>query len=532
MSKEQQLKEFVRLFIIDNNRIPTQNEIIKGTGIASKTIKSYLVEGVDYAKPLTKQEAAVLGGRATAETTKNPITSVSKKLEDKINNLKLRGLNARLETSKAGGKFIRLRATDSTLRAALGMMYVDPAMNNIKSLKDAEEIRNELITEQQKLLSEKSKLSIADKQKNLEIINARLNKLVQRDLAGTPAKGFLDVRLASMDDLGNVTFKNRGTDFSKALGFSTQSGNVDLTKVSTKEARTIVDDTVKNLFTNIRADAAADGQICSLVRTKKANGGTISCVDAVEDAIQKEPEKLIQKASRLDKFKNAATGFLNLVKKGGKFGALTAAGAATAGVVKKYMNDDPETYLSNEDQQKNLLIEMLTGSLDDTPQERPDILDYQLPALGAAGVAGTAVVAPSTIEASRSGALGAKKRGVTRTAGRTLLRGLGALGTPAGLLATEPLFLAGQVQQGDSLAEIATDPLNYLGAAFVGPVSDYATKGLNPLVAKTMRLGISPTVLKTVSRRFGLPGLALSLGISGYETFDDYRNKRGMFSEK
>jgi hypothetical protein len=109
---------------------------------------------------------------------------------------------------------------------------------------------------------------------------------------------------------------------------------------------------------------------------------------------------------------------------------------------------------------------------------------------------------------------------------------LGALGTPAGLLATEPLFLAGQVQQGDSLAEIATDPLNYLGAAFVGPVSDYATKGLNPLVAKTMRLGISPTVLKTVSRRFGLPGLALSLGISGYETFDDYRNKRGMFSEK
>jgi hypothetical protein len=196
------------------------------------------------------------------------------------------------------------------------------------------------------------------------------------------------------------------------------------------------------------------------------------------------------------------------------------------------MNDDPETYLSNEDQQKNLLIDMVTRSLDDTPQKRPDILDYQLPALGAAGVAGTAAVAPSTIEASRSGALGAEKRGIARTAGRTLLRGLGALGTPAGLLATEPLFLAGQVQQGDSLAEIATDPLNYLGAAFVGPVSDYATRGLNPLVAKTMRLGISPTVLKTVSRRFGLPGLALSLGISGYETFDDYRNKRGMFSEE
>jgi hypothetical protein len=275
--------------------------------------------------------------------------------------------------------------------------------------------------------------------------------------------------------------------------------------------------------------------ICTLT---KADGGSVQdCVNRVAQ----EPEKFANKFKNLTaesgplaKVKNASLRFLQspLARGAGRFGALAAAGAATAGLVKKFMNDDPETYLSNEDQQKNLLIDMVTGSLDDTPQERPDILDYQLPALGAAGVAGTAAVAPSTIEASRSGALGAEKRGIARTAGRTLLRGLGALGTPAGLLATEPLFLAGQVQQGDSLAEIATDPLNYLGAAFVGPVSDYATRGLNPLVAKTMRLGISPTVLKTVSRRFGLPGLALSLGISGYETFDDYRNKRGMFSEE
>jgi hypothetical protein len=94
------------------------------------------------------------------------------------------------------------------------------------------------------------------------------------------------------------------------------------------------------------------------------------------------------------------------------------------------------------------------------------------------------------------------------------------------------LFIAGQVQQGDSLGEIATNPLNYLGAAFAGPATEFATKGLSPAIAKTMRLGISPSVLKTVSRRFGLPGLALSLGISGYETFDDYRNKRGFFSEE
>ena len=236
----------------------------------------------------------------------------------------------------------------------------------------------------------------------------------------------------------------------------------------------------------------------------------------------------------LGRMKNAVTGFLQspLLKKGGKFGALAAVGAAGAGLVKTFMNDDPTTYLSNEDQQKNMLISMITDPVVDAPQESPAILDYQLPVIGAGALAGTAAVAPSTIEAARSGALGAKKSGITKTGLKTLGRGLAALGTPAALLATEPLFIGGQIAEGDSLGEIATDPINYLGAAFAEPATRFATKGLSPGIAKAMRLGISPSVLKTVSRRFGLPGLALSLGISGYETFDDYRNKRGFFREE
>ena len=44
--------------------------------------------------------------------------------------------------------------------------------------------------------------------------------------------------------------------------------------------------------------------------------------------------------SKIDKFKNSATKFLQspLLRGVGKFGALAAAGAATAGVVKKFMN--------------------------------------------------------------------------------------------------------------------------------------------------------------------------------------------------
>jgi hypothetical protein len=295
---------------------------------------------------------------------------------------------------------------------------------------------------------------------------------------------------------------------------------------------------IKNLFRSVAELKPGSKSFRAVCTNLKASGGT---VDSCLEIIAKDPEAAANKFKNLDvesgplaKVKNAATNFLQrpFVKGAGKFGALAAVGAAGAGAVKAFMNDDPTTYLSNEEQQKNLLIDMVTGSLDDTPQESPAILDYQLPAIGGAAVAGTAAVAPSTIEAARSGALGSTKSGITKTALKTLGRGLATLGTPAGLLATEPLFLAGQIQQGDSLGEIATNPMNYLGAAFAGPVTEFATKGLNPAIAKTMRLGISPSVLKTVSRRFGLPGLALSAGISGYEMFDDYRNKRGMFSEE
>jgi hypothetical protein len=287
-----------------------------------------------------------------------------------------------------------------------------------------------------------------------------------------------------------------------------------------------------NFFDDARADALEGGQICRLVRATGATGGTISCVDAVEEAIQKEPEKLAQKASRLEKFKNSATGFLNFAKKGGKFGAIAAVGAAGAGLVKTFMNDDPTTYLSNEDQQKNMLISMVTDPMVDQPDPSPEILDWQLPALGATAAAGTAVTAPSTIEASRSARFGKKPSGYTKTALKTLGRGLATTGTPLGLAAFEPLHIAGQVQAGDSLGEIATNPWNYAGLAFADDLSKFATKGLGPNIAKAMRLGISPAALKVGSRFLGLPGLALSLGISGYETYDDWKNKRGWFSEE
>ena len=44
----------------------------------------------------------------------------------------------------------------------------------------------------------------------------------------------------------------------------------------------------------------------------------------------------------------------------------------------------------------------------------------------------------------------------------------------------------------------------------------------NPMLLKALRLGISPSVLRTVSSRFGLPGLMVSGGMWGY---DKWKNR-------
>ena len=241
-----------------------------------------------------------------------------------------------------------------------------------------------------------------------------------------------------------------------------------------------------NSIAELKPGSNAYKKICSL---PLANGGGVAgCIERISEdpvAAANKLKNLDAQSGPLLKVKNAATNFLQnpLLRKTGKFGALAAVGAAGAGAVKTFMNDDPTTYLSNEDQQKNMLISMVTDPVVDEPKADSAILDAQLPAIGAGAVAGTAVTAPSSLKAFRDRALGAKKSGVTMTGLKGLGRGLGALGTPLGLLATEPLFIGGQIAEGDSLGEIATDPINYLGASFLPYTDKLVSTGLSPKIA-------------------------------------------------
>jgi len=206
-----------------------------------------------------------------------------------------------------------------------------------------------------------------------------------------------------------------------------------------------------------------------------------------------------------------------------RFGIAGAIGAGI-GAVKEFNNNDPTTYLSDENQQKNMLVDMFTEPVT-TDMARPDILDYQLPVLGAEAAAVTTAVAPKTLKAvkryNRGSGIEVKPIGKIKTGAKVLGRGLAALGTPAALLPMEAMNISSQLSEGDSVEDIATNPMNYLGAAFAGPATTIASRSLNPTVAKILRLGMNPRTISMVSRGFGLPGLALSLGLTAYDKFTD-----------
>jgi hypothetical protein len=208
------------------------------------------------------------------------------------------------------------------------------------------------------------------------------------------------------------------------------------------------------------------------------------------------------------------------------FGIAGAAGTVGAALVKEFNNNDPTTYLSNEDQQKSMLVAMATDPIS-TEFDRPDILDYQLPAAGALVAGSIAATAPKTIEASRSNLKFAsrspgverKKSSIIKTGFRTLGRGLGVAASPGLLAPLAAMDITSQVAEGDSPLDIATDPLNYLYPAFADQTPKL-TRGLPSAARKVASLGLGRLGLKILSRA-GIAGLGLSLGIQGYNLLKD-----------
>jgi len=137
-----------------------------------------------------------------------------------------------------------------------------------------------------------------------------------------------------------------------------------------------------------------------------------------------------------------------------------------------------------------------------------------------------------------SGAL----RPVLTTFGTPLLTGLyeGAIGTK-------------RLEEGETMTDILTDPLGpALGVSLMEPLSKLSgvvkdapkrtmlegarnyfnlsnVGAARPgITGQILRMGLSPKMIAGASRFLGLPGLALGLGMSGYDAYKNYQNQEGM----
>jgi len=443
----------------------------------------------------------------------------------------------------------------------LGIKYpvdafaIQPEFRNNKVAKAIEADLQPLYDEQFKLFKQAKKLKGSipkDLQKQISNVNFFINETT----AGNPdflnkAKQYASEIKDTITPvyLDEKTGKGRFAAVldpiaSNSLGFNLDPNLTMQQANKSPEALTQIKlNTMSQLISQLKPDSKEFKKICGLTLAK---GGTVeSCIERVNQDPVGNAEKFANQIDNtkgpLSKIKNAASTFLNVAKKGGRFGAFAAVGAAGAGLVKQFTSDDPTSYLSDENQQKNMLIDMVTEPVMD--ERDPGITsDAQLPVLGAVTAAG-AIPGAAEYYKDRRGIrpndkfTGPMKQGVGKIRAAAspisglLGKGLAATGTPLGMLALEPLYIGQQLAEGDSLGEIATNPINYLGAAFAAPLTQQATKFASPAVSSVMRLGVSPAMLKTVSRRFGLPGLALSAGISGYEMFDNYRKGKGLFDD-
>jgi hypothetical protein len=442
----------------------------------------------------------------------------------------------------------------------LGIKYpvdafaIQPEFRNNKVAKAIEADLQPLYDEQFKLFKQAKKLKGSipkDLQKQISDVNFFINETT----AGNPdflnkAKQYASEIKDTITPvyLDEKTGKGRFAAVldpiaSNSLGFNLDPNLTMQQANKSPEALTQIKlNTMSQLISQLKPDSKEFKKICGLTLAK---GGTVeSCIERVNQDPVGNAEKFANQIDNtkgpLSKIKNAASTFLNVAKKGGRFAAFAGVGAA-ASAVKQFMSDDPTSYLSDENQQKNMLIDMVTEPV--MEKTDPGITSSaQLPVLGAVTAAG-AIPGGAEYYKDRRGIrpndkfTGPMQKGVGKIRAAAspisglLGKGLAATGTPAGMLALEPLYIGQQLAAGDSVGEIATNPINYLGAAFASPLTQQATKFASPAVSSIMRLGISPTMLKTVSRRFGLPGLALSAGISGYEMYRNKKEGRGLFDD-
>ena len=118
----------------------------------------------------------------------------------------------------------------------------------------------------------------------------------------------------------------------------------------------------------------------------------------------------------------------------------------------------------------------------------------------------------------------ATNKSVLANVGKTMAR----IGAPLPTAVLDSYFIGQQVKEGKGTAEIASDPLNWIGLAAMEPLSKVSGIAESGKLNSALRLGLNPATIRGISRFAGLPGLAVSTAMTAYDQYKKYQNEEGF----
>jgi len=135
---------------------------------------------------------------------------------------------------------------------------------------------------------------------------------------------------------------------------------------------------------------------------------------------------------------------------------------------------------------------------------------------------------PINVKAGTEDALKPIKGNLLKTVGRSLAK----VGAPLPTALIDSYFIGKQIQDDRPAAEIAKDPLNWLGLATMSTLSKVGGLTKSGVAAPgtlnaVLRLGMSPVGIAAISR-LGYVGLAASTALTAYDQYNKYKNEEGL----
>ncbi len=107
-------------------------------------------------------------------------------------------------------------------------------------------------------------------------------------------------------------------------------------------------------------------------------------------------------------------------------------------------------------------------------------------------------------------------------------KSLARVGAPLPVAAIDSYFIGKQVAEGKGTAEIASNPLNWLGLATMEPLAKASGIAQPGKLNAILRLGLNPATIRGITRFAGLPGLAVSTAMTAYDQYQKYKDGEGF----